>query len=450
MLLPSDFILQTQPLLGMEWDNFVSALESKPITSIRLNSKCSLSKELDPVLWCPSAYYLPERPNFTSDPLFHAGAYYVQEASSMFLYQALKNYVSTHAVVLDMCAAPGGKSTLISQYLDEDGLLVCNEFMRSRAQILSENIQKWGNHNVIVTSDHTTSFEHLSGMFDAILVDAPCSGEGMFRKDAVALEEWSLANSHNCVIRQKEIITSAWNCLKENGIFIYSTCTFNRAENEENVHWICKELGAEILPIPVDKNWQITETEGGYRFYPHKTKGEGLFLTVLRKNSLSTPRPKPKGKLIQSDSKFAPCSQYLIQSEKFSIFQYKGLIYAFAKQHLELLLVLMEQNYILHLGVALFEQKGTDFIPQTCLAMSKTLHPDTAQKVDLSWTQAIAFLRSETLSLPESPKGFLLVCYEHLPLGWVKNLGTRCNNLYPSPWRIRMPVTTQSIDPKII
>ena len=257
------------------------ALETKPPTSVRVNDKIAYQPSSENVAWCKSGYYLDERPLFTADPLFHAGVYYVQEASSMFLEQAVKQYFPMADTVLDLCAAPGGKSTLLSQTLAESSLLVSNEIIRSRAYILAENLIKWGNPNVVVTNNEPKDFAILGGFFDAIVIDAPCSGEGMFRKDAGAVEEWSEYNVTLCAARQTEIVSSVWDALKTDGILVYSTCTFNREENEENVQWICNELGAEVLSIDLQGNSDITKSDFGYRFYPHKTKGEGFFISVL-------------------------------------------------------------------------------------------------------------------------------------------------------------------------
>ena len=309
-MLPIDFIesLHSQ-MPPEEVQQLCQALETEPVVSIRLNDKIdclTFDADTEEVPWHEDGYYLSKRPQFTLDPLFHAGCYYVQEASSMFLGEVLNQHVKRDSIVLDMCAAPGGKSTLISQYLGEEGLLVSNEVVRQRVFILSENIQKWGNGNTVVTHNYAADFGNkLQNLFDCILVDAPCSGEGMFRKDAGAVEEWSQKNVNECVSRQCQILDEVWDALKPGGVLIYSTCTFNQEENEKNVQWIIDELGAEVLPVAHDASWGIVEGSVGYHFYPHKVKGEGLYMCALRKKgesgaSFRIPKPKnaaPKTKI---------------------------------------------------------------------------------------------------------------------------------------------------------
>ena len=288
--LPAGFIDSVRPLLGAETDEFLSALDSEPPVSVRLSRKVrsvggysGVPASWRPVPWCPDGYYLPERPQFTLDPLLHAGAYYVQEASSMFLWQVLVQHAAPDWLVLDMCAAPGGKSTLIGSFLSERGFLVCNEFVPQRANILAENISKWGRGNTLVTNNAPAHFGQYGGLFDAVVVDAPCSGEGMFRKDEGAIAEWSPANVAKCVVRQREILSSAWDALKPGGLLVYSTCTYNRMENEENVQWLMAEYGAELLDVATDGSWGVWRTECGCRFMPHRTLGEGLFMAAVRK-----------------------------------------------------------------------------------------------------------------------------------------------------------------------
>ena len=291
MNLPQAFIERTRQLLGEDiYPQFEEALATETPVSIRPNrTKCQLPVEGEPIPWASSGMYLKNRPTFTFDPMFHAGCYYVQEASSMFVERVLREYVHEPVVMLDLCAAPGGKSTLCRSTLPEGSLLVANEVMRNRSQILAENLIKWGHPEVVVTNNDPADFTELTHLFDVILTDVPCSGEGMFRKDPVAVDEWSLENVDICWQRQRRILTDIWPSLKPGGLLIYSTCTFNREEDEDNVAWTAKELGAEILPVSIDDSWGITgNLVGGdfpvYRFLPHKTKGEGFFLAVLRKD----------------------------------------------------------------------------------------------------------------------------------------------------------------------
>ncbi len=353
----------------------------------------------------------------------------------MFLQQALANFVDKKAKMLDMCAAPGGKSTLIAHYLD-GGVLVANEFVRLRAHILSENVQKWGSASVVVTNNAPSDFSDFIGVFDAILVDAPCSGEGMFRKDTNAIAEWSLSNVRNCVVRQREILEAAWRCLKTDGVLIYSTCTYNRLENEENVQWICRQFGAEILRIPTEAAWRIAETPEGYHFYLHRTRGEGLFMTVLRKTTDENGakmRNKNRTKSL-AQSVFA---DYLKNADEYALFALRNCHFAFPQQHADLLQACLERLNVLHFGVPLVEQKGKDLIPQAGLALSKAFNEAAFATVEVDLETALRFLRCEAIVLPDAPKGFLVLNYQKVPIGWVKNIGNRCNNLYPQQWRIR-------------
>lgn len=441
MNLPEKFVSRTIHLIGNEFHDLEKALEEVAPTSIRVNEKMEYQPSDEQVAWCEKGYYLKERPLFTADPLFHSGVYYVQEASSMFLYQAVKQHFPNAQTVLDLCAAPGGKSTLLTQALPESSLLVSNEIVRSRAYILAENLMKWGNPNVVVTNNDPKDFAGLKGFFDAVVVDAPCSGEGMFRKDAGAIQEWSEYNVTLCAARQRDILTSVWDTLKTDGILVYSTCTFNREENEENVRWVCEELGAEMLSMDLKGNQDITATDFGYRFYPHKTKGEGFFLTVLRKNSLIGSTKKNQRfdkKNIKIVTKSTVSTFSLLQSERWMVTQEDNLIKGYYKERLNDLLMLKKQLKCMHSGILLGEQKGTDFIPAQCLALSKKLDKENIETVEVDYKTAISFLRKDAIILPESPKGYVLVCYKGQALGWVKNLGNRTNNMYPQEWRIRM------------
>ncbi len=435
MNLPIDFICATKELLGSEWDSFDLALKTSSPTSVRYNNKIESPVHVkEKVAWCEKGFYLTERPSFTFDPLFHAGAYYVQEASSMFLEQAVKQFVKNPVVALDLCAAPGGKSTHLIDLLPKNSILISNEINRQRAFILSENMQKWGDTNCVVTNNSPADFERYQGMFDFILVDAPCSGEGMFRKDPNSITEWSLKNVENCVFRQRDILSKIWGTLKEEGFLVYSTCTYNRHENEENVQWIKDTFFAEVLSIECDSQWNVTQNEYGCRFFPHRTKGEGFFISVLQKKS-SENLVKLKS-LNFSKVKNTEILNCLKNSDCFSIFSHQDILYA-VPQTMELLVQnLLKNNTVLHAGVVLAQQKGKDFIPQTGLALSKAVDLSKVNVCNVDKETAVRFLQKENI-LIDSSEGFTLISYQDVPLGWVKNLGNRCNNIYPKEWRIR-------------
>ena len=459
MILPQAFIERTRQLLGEDiYPQFEEALATETPVSIRPNrTKCQLPVEGEPIPWVTSGMYLKNRPTFTFDPMFHAGCYYVQEASSMFVERVLREYVHEPVVMLDLCAAPGGKSTLCRSTLPEGSLLVANEVMRNRSQILAENLIKWGHPEVVVTNNDPADFTELTHLFDVILTDVPCSGEGMFRKDQVAVEEWSLENVDICWQRQRRILTDIWPSLKPGGFLIYSTCTFNREEDEDNVAWIAKELGAEILPVPIEDSWGITgNLVGGefpvYRFLPHKTKGEGFFLAVLRKQegeceetlsrfskSPSRMDKKKKGKdnkqplVVPKEAK-----EWLASVSDYSLAMKDTQVVAFPKAYQDEYALLQQTLKVIHAGITLGEVKGKDLIPHHSLAMSTALASEAFPKAEVSYEQAIAYLRKEGLILDaDVPRGYVLLTYQGIPLGFVKNIGNRANNLYPQEWRIR-------------
>jgi NOL1/NOP2/sun family putative RNA methylase len=442
MKLPEVFERNTKLLLKDEYPDFIKALETPSPTSIRLNNKIDFKPSGQQVPWCGKAYYLAERPLFTADPLFHAGAYYVQEASSMFLQQAIEQHFPDAQCVLDLCAAPGGKSTLIAQQLEKNAILVSNEIIRSRANILSENMCKWGNENTIVTNNRPKDFGKLSGFFDAIVIDAPCSGEGMFRKDAEAVNQWSEYNVKLCADRQKEIISSVWDALKEDGVLVYSTCTYNTAENEENIRWLTQHFEAEILRIQIDAEWGIVENEYGYRFYPHRLKGEGFFMAVLRKKErASVLHPAKKKKTKEEKTSVEIHSMPLVRHENYTVKQIDCFVYAFDKERIDTFLFFNEQFNCLKTGLLLGEIKGKDIIPSAELALSKALDRANVDSIPLEKEDALRFLRKENIAQPAPPKrGYYLAEYENAGLGWLKNVGNRFNNQYPQYWKIKMNI----------
>ena len=393
--LPAEFTASTRLLIGDErFERYLHSFEEEAPVSIRLNPRKSGEWRVESgeeVPWCRHAYYLKSRPNFTMDPLFHAGCYYVQEASSMFLDEIIRQLstLNFQLSTLDLCAAPGGKSTLLRSALPEESILYSNEPIRNRASILAENVQKWGYANHLVTNNYPKDYRKSKLRFDIILCDVPCSGEGMFRKDEATIREWSPQNVEKCWRLQREIVADAWECLNEGGLLIYSTCTFNTKENEENIRWILEEYDAEVLKVETKPEWNITGSllegfnEPVYRFIPGITRGEGLFICALKKGN------KP----------FVPC-----HGTKCSI----GWSKVFHR---------VEQSVPCH-GT---NGKDASF-PQT----------------ELSYPQAMAYLRHEALVLPEeTPRGLVEVCFLGHPLGLVKNIGNRANNLYPKEWKIK-------------
>jgi len=446
--LPPDFILRTKELLGNEWNSFCEALNGQSPTSIRINSgkngKFNIP-DSEKVPWCERGFYLKNRPQFTFDPLFHAGCYYVQEASSMFIGHVLKQYVNEDVKILDLCAAPGGKSTLIADHISKGSLLVSNEVIRPRANILAENITKWGYPNMVVTNNDPAKIGRLHGFFDVILVDAPCSGEGMFRKDEKAIEEWSVDNVRLCKERQQRILADIWPALKTGGLLLYGTCTYNKEENEENVQWVRDELGADVLPVVVEEEWGITSSfsEGlsAYRFFPHKVKGEGFFFALLRKTAevdiVHSRRKKQKGKNSPKEVLNPQYKEYLLNNDQFSFYPKNDKWYAFPLLLSKELPLLSSTLNIISEGVCLGEFKGKDFVPCHSLAMSNSLNRESFDIYEIDWQTAINYLRREPLILEKASSGFVLLTYKDQPLGFVKNIGNRANNLYPQEWRIR-------------
>lgn len=452
MNLPALFVQNIQEILGKEQaEHFICSLKSNSPTSLRLNrnkTSANLVTPSEPIPWSSEGRYLGERLNFTFDPMFHAGAYYVQEASSMFLEQAIKQYIKGPVTALDLCAAPGGKSTLLSSLIDEKSLLVSNEVIRSRAQILMENMIKWGASNSVVTNNDPKDFVKLQSFFDLIVADVPCSGEGMFRKDNESIKEWSGENVDICWQRQRRIISDVWGALKHNGLLIYSTCTYNTKENEENINWIINEFDAEVLPIEVDSEWNILGNVTSldfpvYRFMPHQTKGEGFFMAVIRKKSGSEAnvsrkiRKNKKGKGSNKDVFPKEVKQWITSPEKYTFSTKENLLSALPLAHENEITQIFDSLKVLHAGVPLATVKGKNLIPTHALAMSNELNKSLFTQKEVTYAEAISFLRKEALAFPDDPKGYLLLTYDSVPLGFVKNIGNRANNLYPNEWKIR-------------
>lgn len=464
---PAEFKEETRKLLGdAEYERLEEALERAASVSIRVNRKkqdifgflFSGSGLVDgKVPWCEEGYYLKQRPAFTFDPFFHAGSYYVQEASSMFIGQVVKKYIETPSVVLDLCAAPGGKSTQLCSLLPKESLLVANEVIRSRSQILLENLIKWGDPGIIVTRNDPKDFAEIGEFFDLILTDVPCSGEGMFRKDAAAVKEWSLENVTACRQRQRRILSDVWNCLKPGGILIYSTCTFNSCENEENIAWIKEKYGAEVLDVEVSPEWGITGNLTSssfpvYRFLPSRSKGEGFFMAALRKKEsvggsgenlyrtrLKGLKEKRKGESGKKPVFPEEAQAWLALPERYSwISDPQENWIVFPTAYMEIYNVLRQRLNVLYAGIKMGSLKGKEIIPAHALAMSTILNTEAFFAVRVSYEEAIRYLRRETLTLDSTvPRGYILLHYQGVPIGFVKNIGNRANNLYPQEWKIR-------------
>ena len=405
-------------------------------TSLRINpfKPIPAPNGASPIAWCKGGYTLAERPAFTQNPLFHAGCFYVQEAASMSIALAYEAMDEKPALLLDLCAAPGGKSTLWRSLMPTGTLLVANEPVRQRAMILRENMQKWGHPDMLVCSDYPKQFASLNGLFDAIATDVPCSGEGMFRKDTKTRSEWSLQIASMCAQRSREIVADVWPALRTGGYLVFSTCTFNPAENEDNVRWICEHLGAEVIPLSSSPSWGINADDGMLRFLPHRTIGEGFFLALLRKGAKENtlrlrkaekPLPLPR-KWINTNGEFIG-----IQSADDTL--------AALRQTLLPAATAIRQNIkTIATGTDVATIKGKKQIPAHALALS-TIRSDTAfPQAELSLDESLQYLSRQALQLKGTvPKGYVLTTYKGHPLGFLNNLGARANNLYPAEWRIR-------------
>ncbi|QXV65872.1 RNA methyltransferase [Mucilaginibacter sp. 21P] len=445
---PDGFLdnLTSEP--GFDKENFINAhaSESSP-TSIRLNPfKASNIKTDTRVPWCAEGFYLNERPSFTFDPLFHAGVYYVQEASSMFISHILysiRNSDTDPLRVLDLCAAPGGKSTLLNSALQNTDLLVANEIIKTRVPILMDNLNRWGTSNTIVTNNDPRDFAALKDFFDVVLVDAPCSGSGMFRKDPDAMNEWSEANVKLCHQRQERILADIYPALAEDGYLIYSTCSYSHQENEDILDWLCSTFDMESIRIPLQDDWGVVESQSagakawGYRFYPGKVKGEGLFAACLRKRKNSgQSNYKSNAQQKLSAKELDIVKTYVHNADDFYFFKVNDDWLAINREHKESLNALHRHLYIKKSGVRIGKLAGNDLIPDHELALSNIINKDAVLVTDLTKDQAIQYLRRDNIDINPTGKGWSLMSYEGLALGWAKLLPNRVNNYYPKEIRI--------------
>ena len=444
-ILPEDFLTVTESVMGSElWHALLQGLADEAPVSVRINPlKCPADwlpaeGRAERVEWCEGGYYLSSRPNFTFDPLFHAGMYYVQEASSMFLDRVLRSYAADGPVMmLDLCAAPGGKSGVARAALPEGSLLVSNEPVARRASVLVENMAKLGHEDVMVTNNYPCDIGRSGLMFDVMLADVPCSGEGMFRKDSGAVEQWSVENVSLCQARQRRIVADVWPSLAEGGIMIYSTCTFNRYEDDCNAEWICSALGAEKYPLwkELPHEWKIISTEYGSLLVPGLVSGEGQYCAAVRKISAVNGRVKQRQKTGWSRESvpdmFRIPMKYILKG---------GLVIAVPEAVAEDAMTVESCVRTISTGCAVGEKKGTVTVPSADLALDIMLDEGAFCAAELDLEKALAFLHRDTICIEDSPKGYVKVCYDGLPLGFVKNLGSRCNNMLPQGRRIRMDV----------
>ncbi len=451
MSLPAPFLQTLEGVVGFNKAAFEAVHTSgETVTAIRVNPNKNpdqiLFEHTSPVPWCPHGQYLNARPSFTLDPNFHAGAYYVQDASSMFLWEALTQVVgdSDGLKVLDLCAAPGGKSTLLSSYF-ENGLVVSNEVIKQRAAVLVENTSKWGAHNMVVTNNDPSHFQSLPQFFDVMVVDAPCSGSGLFRKDPAAMDGWSTDLVALCAQRQQRILADALPVLALGGTLIYATCSYDPQEDEHIADWLVNEMGLTPQAIDINNYEGIVETASpiskapGYRFYPDQIKGEGFFIAAFKKEKevgTAVSSFKSKDAVLEKLTKKTQeqLAAVLPANVTIATFLQSGIIKAIPAVFESSILQLASQLYIKKAGVSIGELKGKDFIPAHEYALSY-LPVQTFNRVDLDKEQALSYLRRAEFNC-RGEKGWNLMRYNGLGLGWAKILPNRTNNYYPQEWRI--------------
>lgn len=449
-MLNPNFLAHIKQATGFNQQAFLQVhKEAKPITSIRTNPFKKPVQFNFPlkhkVPWCTNGFYLQTRPSFIFDPLLHAGAYYVQEASSMFVQNVLEELkLPSQSIALDVCAAPGGKTTILSSYFN-DGLVVSNELIANRQHILSENVTKWGVGNVVVTNNETAAFKNLDSFFDLVLIDAPCSGSGMFRKDETAVHQWSENLVNQCSQRQQKILDDVISSIKPNGYLVYSTCSYSRQENEEIVDYILQTHSLKSISISINKEWNITEVETenkgiGYRFYPYNLMGEGFFIAVFQKieeqkNSKQKTKPLPLASKVEAKK----ILQALQLNKGLAFIKLNDLFIASSEYHLPTIEKLHHHLKLKKVGTALGSFKGNQLVPEHDFALS--LLPKTAFPiVELNKEDALNYLTKKNFYTPPQ-QGWCLVSFATLPLGFIKVMPNRVNNYYPTNWRVLKELT---------
>ncbi len=444
MQLPEELLESLKSIESFDQEAFEKIHASgEQITSIRINpNKFSIEnlkfKIENKVPWTRYGVYLAQRPSFTFDPLFHSGCYYVQEASSMFIEQALEQSVdlSTSLKVLDLCAAPGGKSTHIQSLISKDSLLVSNEVIQSRVPVLKDNIVKWGSENVVVTRNDPKDFSRLENYFDVIVIDAPCSGSGLFRREPGAIEEWSLNNVKLCSLRQQRIIADVFPALKKNGILIYCTCSYSKEEDEDICSWMTNELPIANCQLQIDKSWNIVESSAGYRFWPNKLRGEGFFLACFRKKDgeeYFTQKIKNKPELL--NKKEIAIIESWIGKNSFQFLRHNDTVHAIPEELVADINFLADHFRTIYEGVAMGQLIREKLIPDHSLAMSNLL-TESIPATELNYDNAIEYLKKKDIKIGVTVNGWQLVKYENHDLGWINALPNRINNYYPKELRI--------------
>ncbi|MBP3550910.1 MAG: rRNA cytosine-C5-methylase [Alistipes sp.] len=449
--LPVAFTERMRKQLGAEdAERLFVALDSASPVAVRLNpAKCGeegVWSEGEAIAWSKNGRKLQERPSFTLDTAFHAGAYYVQEAASQFIDHVIAGEELQGKRVLDMCAAPGGKTTIYSTAVGEDGLVVANEYVRSRANILADNVRKWGMGNVLVTNNAPEHLAQFEGWFDVVAVDAPCSGEGMFRKEEVAREDWSEEAVKMCAARQISIVREAWQSLKEGGLFIYSTCTFNEDEDEGVLNNLIEELGdvfATSQRVEIDEKWGIVRGDIGtfqtFRFFPHKSDSEGLFVAVARKAEPTQQRtPKARKRVMQEVDKSArkELAKWLREPDKYTFAEVADTIYAYRTEQFKAVQALSEGLTAIYSGVAMGQVFKGKLKPDWALSQFVGLQREAVTTEELDEARALDYLRKRDIAVGDMAEGINLLTHKGRALGFAKRVGARCNNLYPNSLKI--------------
>ena len=441
MKLPEAFIEQLRGLLPSEWERLADVITtSEPSVAVRVNEArgAVVPDGVRRVPWCDQGFYLDGRPVFTFDTDWHAGRYYVQDASSMFIAHVIRHFVHEPVRYLDLCAAPGGKTTAAIQALPSRSLVVANEIVPPRARVLADNVIRWGQPYCVVTSNAPAQIGKLTHFFDVIAADVPCSGEGMMRKDDEAVVQWSPILVEQCAQRQREILTDAWQGLRPGGLLIYSTCTYNRDENEEIADFIVNELGAASLEVPIEPSWNIHPAIGSeyhcYRFMPHRVDGEGQFMAVFRKTG-DDPRQDIRMKEKNAKKSDEIGKKWLTHPDDYVIDQHGDLFIAVPQDVCREVSGLRASLNVLHAGVELATVMGRKTVPHHALAMSLARAGEAFPVCEVDYPTALRYLRGESITV-DGPRGYVLVAHQGAVLGFANNLGNRANNLYPKSQRI--------------